>query len=186
VEAAILLAREGRLPVGLIEEVLERARSMIDPQIVAPVLGQAAALCASMGDTDGAAARLAEYREVRQAKGYFTGGSEHISAVLVWLQLSDDPVPEDLLVGPVVAWTRAARLVSVGAPADAAEILSSIGARTIEADVRLHAARLLTESDPAEAVRQLDLATAFWRSVGATACLAQVDDVRRLLRAEAS
>ena len=182
------LARDGHLPAGLIGEVLEQARSIGDPQIVEPALGQATALWLVTGHADRARACLAEYRDVRQ------GGTS------IFSRWATSPVIRTRVAAAVERPRarrpagRPCRAPGLGRhdsslwerPADAAEILASIGARTIEADVRLHAARLLTESDPAEAVRQLDLATAFWRSVGATARLAQVDDVRRLLREEAS
>ncbi len=187
VEAQIVLARDGRLPTGLVEEVLERTRSIGDPQIVTSALGQAAALWWAAGRADEALGCLAEYREAMAARTFlYTVGAHTVSSVVAWLELSHEPLPKELLRGPSVAWTRAATLVSEGVPVAAADLLTAIGARPIEADVRLHSARLLAEEDPSEAARQLELATAFWRSVGATARLAQADEVLRLLRSKAS
>ncbi len=109
-----------------------------------------------------------------------------MAAVVVWRELTSAPVPDELLRGPAVTWTEAARLVSDGASAAAADLLAAIGARTIEADVRFHAARMAAQDDQVEASQQLDLAVEFWRSVGVTARLAQVDEVRGLFRSAAS
>ena len=187
VEAAIVLAREGRLSVGLVGEELEKVRSIGDLQVLAPTLGQAAALYAAARRVDEAAACLSEYRDaLRTDMSWFGGGSAIVAVVVAWRELMSEPVPDELLRGPTVPWVEAARLVSGGDPAAAADLMASIGARTIEADVRLHAARMAAEADTAESARQLDLATGFWRSVGATARLAQVDEVRVLLRSAAS
>jgi hypothetical protein len=61
-----------------------------------------------------------------------------------------------------------------------------MGARSLGAQLRLQAAKTLTKADPNEALRQLDLAAAFWQEVRATARLAAVDAVRVSLRAAAS
>lgn len=130
---------------------------------------------------------LGEYRDMmRSGTAVYAGGPHVVSCVVAWLELSDKPVPDELLVGPVTEWTRAAALVSQAEPVAAADLLSSIGARAIEADVRLHAAQQCAASSPLEAEQQLQLAAAFWQSVGATARLAMLDDVRRLLRSAAS
>ncbi len=130
---------------------------------------------------------LTEYWEALRADvSWFGGGPAIVAAVVVWRELMSGQVPDELLRGPTVPWIEAARLVSDGDPAAAADLMASIGARTIEADLRLHAARMAVQADPAEAARQLDRATEFWRSVGATALLVQVDEVRGLLRSAAS
>ncbi len=49
VEAAIVLAREGHLPGGLVEGELEKVRPIGDLQLLAPLLGQAAALFHTVG-----------------------------------------------------------------------------------------------------------------------------------------
>jgi class 3 adenylate cyclase/tetratricopeptide (TPR) repeat protein len=187
VEAKIVLAREGRLPDGLVDAVLARARSIGDPQLLGPALGEATALWWRTGNAEMALGCLGEYRDMmRSGTAVYAGGPHVVSCVVAWLELSDKPVPDELLVGPVTEWTRAAALVSQAEPVAAADLLSSIGARAIEADVRLHAAQQCAASGPLEAEQQLQLAAAFWQSVGATARLAMLDDVRRLLRSAAS
>ena len=187
VEAEIVLEQTGQLLVQTVEEVLESARAIGDLQMLAPVLGQVAALLGAAGHHERAEACLIEYREVLSADAsWFGGGPTIVAAVLAWCQLMSEPVPDELLRGPTVPWTASARLAAAGEPATAADVLEAIGARTMEAKLRLHAARLLVSSAPAEALRQLDLAGAFWRSVGATARLAQVDGLRMELGQAAS
>ena len=189
IEAAIVLAREGQLPAGMLDDVLRAARSIGDPQVVIPALADAAILQAAAGRVDEAVALLTEYRDALQADpSWQNEGTHQVTAVIAWRELMDEPVPEEVLRGSPVPWVEAARLVADGQAIAAADALAAIGARTLEAQVRLHAARTAAQAghDLAEAVRQLDLATDFWRSVGATAQLAQADEVRALTRAAAS
>jgi class 3 adenylate cyclase/tetratricopeptide (TPR) repeat protein len=60
----------------------------------------------------------------------------------------------------------------------AADILASIGERSLQAEVRLEAAKSLAAAGKLpEAERELELARAFWRGVGATAYLRAADEV---------
>jgi tetratricopeptide (TPR) repeat protein len=189
IEAAIVLAREGQLPARMLDDVLRAARTIGDPQVVIPALADAAALQAAAGRVDEAVALLSEYREALQADpSWQNEGTHQVTAVIAWRELMGEPVPEEVLRGSPVPWVEAARLVADGRAIAAADALAAIGARTLEAQVRLHAARTAAQAghELAEAARQLDLATDFWRSVGATAQLAQVDEVRALTRAAAS
>ena len=77
-------------------------------------------------------------------------------------------------------------MLSRGEVVAAADLLESMGARSIEANVRRRAAELLQLPDPAESLRQLDRAAAFWRGVGAKASLRQVDELSLALRPAAS
>ena len=77
-------------------------------------------------------------------------------------------------------------MLSRGEVVAAADLLESMGARSIEANVRRRAAELLQVPDPAESLRQLDRAAAFWRGVGAKASLRQVDELSLALRPAAS
>jgi hypothetical protein len=109
-----------------------------------------------------------------------------VRGVLAWLLVRSEPVPDELFSGSPVPWTHAAAAIRDGDLANAADRLESIGARTVAAEVRFHAARSLTQTDTTEAARLLELAAAFWRSVGATARLATVEEVGAELRAAAS
>jgi hypothetical protein len=98
----------------------------------------------------------------------------------------NDPIPIEIGGSEELPWARAVDLLRRGDPAAAADVLAGIGARATEAPVRHHAAQALAEVDPAEAERQLELACAFWRSVGATARLADAERLRGQLRTAAS
>jgi hypothetical protein len=91
-------------------------------------------------------------------------------------------IAPELIPGPDVPWRRATELLATGRPGAAADVLAGIGARTIEAEVRLHAARM----GEADALAQLEAAAAFWRSVGADARLAEVERVRATVNESAS
>jgi tetratricopeptide (TPR) repeat protein len=185
--AVIAFGREGVLPDGLLDGLVAEALAVGDMQSVVPVTGQAAGVHAAMGAQAAVEACLDHYREaLRVEPGWVGGGSAQVAAALAWATYHREPLPPEMLVGPETPWREAARLVGAGRPAEAAEILAPIGARTIEAEVRLNAARSLVEADPAGASCQLDLAAAFWRDVGATARLREVDAVRVSLRAAAS
>ena len=60
-------------------------------------------------------------------------------------------------------------MLARGKVVEAADLLGAIGARSMEANVRRRAAEVIEGTDPDEALRQLDLAAAFWREVGAKA-----------------
>jgi tetratricopeptide (TPR) repeat protein len=187
IEVAIVLAREGRLLDDLLEEVLERVRPIGDLQLLAPALSTAAGLLATAGRVDEARGRLTEYLDTLRANpAWFGGGAALVTGAVSWCELMAEPVPDELLRGPDVPWTEASRLVAAGRPSEAADVLAAIGARTIEADVRLHAGRVLARSNPREAVHNLDAAAAFLREVEATARLVAVDEVRARLRTAAS
>jgi hypothetical protein len=83
-------------------------------------------------------------------------------------------------------WADACRLIARGDLAGAADVLASIGAKTLEAQLRLQAALALSGTDSAEAARQLELAQTFWHSVDATARLRRADEVAAGLRRAAS
>ena len=60
----------------------------------------------------------------------------------------------------------------------AADILATTGEQTLQAELRLLAARqLVGEGRQAEAALQLDRARAFWTGVGATAYLREADEL---------
>jgi class 3 adenylate cyclase/tetratricopeptide (TPR) repeat protein len=181
IDIAIVLAREGRLLELELAALLERARGGGDPQTVRPALAYAAHFFVEAGRSDDARGLLGELAGTDGYPGYWA-----TVAALAWAQLQDDPFPEKLFGSWDTPWIRAARLIGAGEPAAAADVLREIDARTDEAAVRLHAGRMLVSSDPAEAGRQLELAAAFWRSVGATAALAAVDEVAATMRQAAS
>ena len=75
-------------------------------------------------------------------------------------------------------WREACRAVVDGDDAAAADTLATVGTERLEADLRLRAARSLAATARLrEAEAQLELARAFFRKVGATAYLAEADEI---------
>jgi class 3 adenylate cyclase/tetratricopeptide (TPR) repeat protein len=82
---------------------------------------------------------------------------------------------ERLPEGP---WLRVCRTAAERAYAEAADLLASMGEQPVQARLRLLAARqLAAEGRLADAEQQLNLARAFWESVGAIAYLREADEV---------
>jgi class 3 adenylate cyclase/tetratricopeptide (TPR) repeat protein len=181
VDAEIGLAREGTLRSVDVEQALDQARTIGDPQALSPALAQAALLLADAGRSHEAQGLL---DELAASEGY--GGHWVLATSLGWALLREDPFPDALFGLWETPWVEAARLIRDGDSGAAADVLRSIGARAPEARVRLHAATTLAASDPAEALRQLELATTFYRSVEATAQLVRLDELAATLRREAS
>jgi tetratricopeptide (TPR) repeat protein len=185
VEVAMTYAREGHLSTERVAVSLDAYRAIGDPQALGPTLAESAELLAFAGHAGAASELLDEYLEMR-SRGRQSPGPWTVRGVLAWLLVRSEPVPDELFSGSPVPWTHAAAAIRDGDLANAADRLESIGARTVAAEVRFHAARSLTQTDTTEAARLLELAAAFWRSVGATARLATVEEVGAELRAAAS
>jgi len=83
-------------------------------------------------------------------------------------------------------WASAAGLVARDEIAAAADLLDGIGAHTDAASVRVVAAHRLVSQDPQRAAAQLELAATFYRGVGATAVLVELDELRSRFRLAAS
>ena len=181
-ELAVALCREGHLDLAELDRVLDAAHVVGDPQSVLPAVGEAVLLLLTAGYAQEADVLLAEYQELARTLSY-PAGPEVVAAALAWVQLrGDDPIPSEIGGSDELPWASAVDLIRRGDPVAAADVLAGIGARANEAPVRLHAAQALADADPAEAQQQLELACAFWRSVGATARLAHADEVRAKLR----
>ncbi len=180
-EAAMVLAREGVLLDDQLQEAVARARAIGDPQTLEPTLGEAALVFAHAGRFDAVRSLIGELAATGRSRG-----SAMLPAALACAHALDDPMPDTLLSGRRNPWVEATRLVSAGTAIGAADVLAAIGARTAECEARLLAASSLAASDPVEALRQLELATAFLRSVGAVARLASLDELAAELRSAAS
>jgi class 3 adenylate cyclase/tetratricopeptide (TPR) repeat protein len=180
-DVEIELAREGTLRSADVDWALDQARTIGDPQALQPALAHAALLLADVGRAQDARDLL---DEIARSEGY--GGHWVLAMSLGWAVLRDDPFPEALFGLWETPWTEAARLIRHGDPGAAADVLRAMGAVTPEARVRQFAATSLAASDPAEALRQLQLAAAFYRAVDATAQLARIDELAATLRRAAS
>jgi class 3 adenylate cyclase/tetratricopeptide (TPR) repeat protein len=181
VEAAIVVAREGRLLDTQVAAAVQQGRALGDPQSLLPTLGEAALVYAEAGRAGDARALLDELARSWRFSGHWV-----IAAAVAWPTVRDDAFPADMLGTARTPWADACRLIARGDLAGAADVLASIGAKTLEAQLRLQAAVALSGTDSAEAARQLELAQTFWHSVDATARLRRADEVAAGLRRAAS
>ncbi len=178
----ITLGRTGRLQRDQLDDGLSRARSVGDPQLHVPALTWAARLFVQAGLISDADACLSELQGLLatdtalEVMGLWT-----LDAGLALLERGR-PVPPELIRGPDVPWRRATELLCGGRAGEAADLLQAIGARSMEAEVRLHAARA---GNP-DGLAQLSSAGRFWRSVGAEARLADLERVRAAVDVSAS
>jgi len=75
-----------------------------------------------------------------------------------------------------LAHAQVSKRIEIGI--EAADILAATGEQTLQAELRLLAARqLVAEGRPAEAAEQLERARAFWTGVGATTYLREADEL---------
>ncbi len=144
---------------------LERARAIRDPQALDPALVLTAHVAGRSGDQVAAHALMDELGAPTRAASFV------VRAALVCHDLHRAPFlpagPSDDAATP---WAEAAVAIGSGELVRAAEILARIGARTLEADVWLRAARsAAADGRHAEAAAQLASALAFYREVGASA-----------------
>ena len=182
VQVAITLGRTGRLQRDQLDDGLSRARSVGDPQMHVPSLTWAARLFVQAGLVLDADACLNELQALLAADTALeVMGLWTLDAGLALLDRGR-PVPPELFRGPDVPWRRATQLLCDGRAGEAADLLHAIGARSLEAEVRLHAAR----SGEPDGLAHLDSAGAFWRSVGAEARLAELERVRAAVDVSAS
>jgi hypothetical protein len=75
-------------------------------------------------------------------------------------------------------WRSVCDAITAGDEASAADLAAETGNRPLEAELRLSAAeQLAADGRLADAQAQLDLARAFWQTVGATAFLREADEL---------
>jgi tetratricopeptide (TPR) repeat protein len=180
----------GNVEVSLheIDLALDRARAIMEPQALFRTLAVAAHLHALAGRRDEATALVGELDRARSvtSREHVDWWPFHVAAALHTLGRSDDL--EELLEGVTASrWVDAARAHAASDFARAADILDEIGSAPDEALARLRAAEVLAaEGRDAEALEQLDRATAFFSDVDATAWLLEAETLAASLRAAAS
>jgi tetratricopeptide (TPR) repeat protein len=170
--AAIRLARgdsDGALEDS--RRAVELARQAKDPQALVPILGRAAVISVECGLADEARAAGEEALElVRESPGYADELSP-LAPVAEALGLADE-ARALLEVARRTPYVEAALAGLDGDFRRAADAFVEIGATTLEADARLRAAeKLIGSGRRAEGAIELQKALAFYRSVGATACV---------------
>ena len=147
-----------------VERSLQEAREIRDPQALDPALVDAAWIAYRRNDLPTAGALLDEFGA---RMGRY--GTRIVPAALLARDLGR-PLLIAARVGQATPWKDAAVAVEEGDFDGAAEIVRRTGARTLDAAVRLHAARAAAaEGRRADAARQLAPALAFFREVGASA-----------------
>ncbi len=157
---------------------LQKARAIRDPQALDPALVLAARAAYRNGDPTAAHALIDELSAPERA------GSFLVRAALVCHDLSRELLLPARAHGvSVTPWAEVSTAIAAGELVRAAEILGRRGARALEADVWLRAARATAgEGRHAEAAAQLAPALAFYREVSATALVREAE----ALLAEAS
>jgi class 3 adenylate cyclase/tetratricopeptide (TPR) repeat protein len=154
------------------EAAIASARRAGDPQVLVPVLANAAVVYLEVGDRDTAANLLDEtLDELRALPDLGFPAVELPTAA--WLARAFDRSAEVLEIaeGEVLQspWLRAGQSIAAGDLRTAADVFNEIGARVDEAFCRLRAAQqLASEGHRSEADAQLQPALAFFRSVRAT------------------
>ena len=179
---ALVLAARGDVEAGIreIHLALEQSRRIGEAQSLWPVLVAFAGLArrrGERGECRGALDEVVTAMEVNE-----TVGDAQEWHVELMLELREDgrmdlaeTIVEQL---PDVPWRDAAKAAAAGDYVLAADRLAAIGEQPLQAQFRLLAARsLATAGALPEAEGQLELARAFWRRVGARACLREADQV---------
>jgi class 3 adenylate cyclase len=173
-----------RLARGRVDAALEDAQAALalatdaaDPQALNPARAFGARALLAAGRTD-AARRTAD--ELLAGLGGSALGPDlgaDLGAVLAALGYPDEALDARRI--PPSAWLEAARALVAGEPHQAAEVYARIGSRPDEAYARLAAAgRAWAAGAVAEGEAELAAATAFYREVGAGACLAEAEAMR--------
>ena len=160
------------------DAVLGLARAAADPQVLLPALAFHSHILLATDPRADAGAFLDEVIERRQA--FPSGLVSHwaIPFVVVLKALGRAQQFEEIARNATIStrWLEAGLAYASDAFSEAADTLGEIGSGPDEAFVRLRAAEALVESGRrAEANVQLELALAFYRSVGATAYIREAE-----------
>jgi class 3 adenylate cyclase/tetratricopeptide (TPR) repeat protein len=157
-----------------------QSQAIRDPQDLIPALVSRAFCLGRLGDTVGANAALEELSATQnetEQPGVYGPSTVLLAEVVVELGRERD---FDRLQRTDLAtrWHKAARAIVDGERTHAADLLEAMGAKTLEADVRLQAARALREDGRGhEAAAQLADALAFYREVGASAAIREGEEL---------
>jgi tetratricopeptide (TPR) repeat protein len=177
IRAAIRFAR-GDLE-GALDDIERALHGASDPQSKAPPLAVASRTYCELGDPRGVATAL-EALAIE-----FGATPEPMSSAQ--LSIIELPPEVDARLREVIAsyvpgssrWVDAARASLDGRFVEAADIYAAMPMRPAEADARLRAAEALSaDGRQTEAETQLELALAFWRSVGAMRYIGAAQQVR--------
>ncbi|MBD0338044.1 MAG: AAA family ATPase [Thermoleophilia bacterium] len=179
--ARIAIARNDTpTAMGELTQLVEHARSAGDSQVLWPALTLFARFARRAGrDDESRRATLEVAEAIARSESVGDVAEWHLELLLelAALDRSDDAreIAERVHEG---VWRDACRATVERDYVAVAEILATIGEEPLQAEMRLLGARTLAaEGRLVEAERQLELARAFWRSVGATAYLREAEEV---------
>jgi tetratricopeptide (TPR) repeat protein len=181
VRAVILEARGDRVAAGEDDEAgIRLSRENDDAQSLWPALISSSWLRRRQGRRDEASALLEEV--VQAIAESESAGDPQEWQILLAMELviadRDEGARELAARLPEGTWHDACLATAERRYVDAADILDAMGEQVLQADLRLLAARALAaDGKLVDAERQLELARAFWRSVGAIAFLRETDGV---------
>lgn len=179
--ALILAARDrGSDALDELRDVLEFLASMDEEQATWHALLVFSSLARRRGMTGEATAKLDEL--MRSIAAHESVGDPSSFQVMLGLELVDAGRATEAheIVSRLTAgtWHDACAAVVERQFAAAADIVDSAGEQSVQADLRLRAARdLIAQGRHGEAQEQLERARAFWRRVGATAYLREADEL---------
>jgi tetratricopeptide (TPR) repeat protein len=182
--AKILLGRgDSADALADIDQSLQLAREMKDPQIVYPTLASAARSFASLGRRERATATADELLGLLRSGGRDAlADTWAIDFAVVMRAFGRESEVLDVL-HPPTPWSDAAAAYANGAFDRAAELLREIGSLPDEAEARVRAAEVLAAAGRrSESDAQLERALAFYRRVGAEALMPEAERVPRAER----
>ncbi len=173
-----------RLARGQVEAALDDAQAALalargaaDPQALNPARAFGARALLAAGRADEARAVAGEL--LAGLGGSVLGPDLGADLGAVLAALGEPAEVLDARRIPPSGWLEAARALVAGDPQRAAEVYAGIGSRPDEADARLAAGgRAWAAGRAAEAEAELAAASAFYREVGADACLAEAEALR--------
>ena len=179
--ARILGARDrGAEAMEEIEGVLAHMRTVGDVQVIWGVLNDYGRLARRLGrvaDANSALSELMDGFAMHESVGDPTMWHSEVVLELLEAGRADESsqIVDRLTPSP---WRDVCSAVAERRFVEAADILAAAGEQTLQAELRLLAARqLVGEGRQAEAALQLDRARAFWTGVGATAYLREADEL---------
>jgi class 3 adenylate cyclase/tetratricopeptide (TPR) repeat protein len=160
---------------------LEFARSSGEPQMVFPVLADAALVAATLDDVQAAAsvgALIREIIELAERGGVTRFGDWALCAAVACALTDQIELFPKAGADTTSRWGDAALLIADRRFEEAADLLADMGARADEALVRLLAGRDLIDAGHVAAGEvHLRRAIAFWQEVGATAYLGMAEEL---------
>jgi class 3 adenylate cyclase len=179
---SVLAVARGDLSVGCAEAetFLELGRGVRDPQTLCPALGWTARARLEAGRIGEAAALVDEFFSVWEGQtSSVWSWAPDIAVALVRLGRGQEMAGITSRARMPTPWLEAAGAYAAGEFSLAADLYARIGVAMHEADARLRAAELhMAEGDRTAADGQLGPALAFYRSVAATARVAEGEALR--------